>query len=363
MTTPRIEQVRATLESIGADAVILTSPANRRWATGFTSAPGVAFSPDVAVITPAYVELLVAAIHADWARGEVAATTRVIAHKGQFVPSLTSYLNERVFNSVAIEADALPYPFARDIEAGVTNTTIEFVTGLRDQWRASKDENEIASLERAALVTDQVFAEICSALTPGQTEASVARRISARLIENGDGDGLAFDVIVASGPNAARPHHRPGDREIQANEPIIIDMGARIDGYCGDLTRTLWLGGPDQQFSDMYAAVLEAQRATKAVMTAGTPVRDVAAAADRSLQQSGFGEYILHSVGHGVGLEIHESPAIRSDLDTVLPLDAVVTVEPGLYVPNWGGIRVEDVVVVGESGCRTLTAAPKLEFD
>ncbi len=170
-------------------------------------------------------------------------------------------------------------------------------------------------------------------------------------------------MIVASGPNAARPHHRPGDREIQANEPIIIDMGARIDGYCGDLTRTLWLGDPDQQFRDMYAAVLEAQRATKAVMTAGTPVRDVAASADRSLQQSGFGEYILHSVGHGVGLEIHESPAIRSDLDTFLPLNAVVTVEPGLYVPNWGGIRVEDVVVVGESGCRTLTTAPKLEFD
>ena len=361
MMTSRIEQVRATLESIGADALILTSPANRRWATGFTSAPGVAFSPDVAVITPTNVELLVAAIHADWARGEAAIATNVIAHKGQFVPSLTSYLNERAFASVAIEADAIPYPYARDIGAGVANIEISYVTGLRDKWRASKDEREIASLERAAGVTDHVFAEITSTLTAGQTEANVARKISAHLIENGD--GLAFDVIVASGPNAARPHHRPGDREIQANEPIIIDMGARIDGYCGDLTRTLWLGDPDQQFRDMYAAVLEAQRATKAVMTAGTPVRDVAAAADRSLQQSGFGEYILHSVGHGVGLEIHESPAIRSDLDNVLPLAAVVTVEPGLYVPNWGGIRVEDVVVVGELDCRTLTTAPKLEFD
>jgi Xaa-Pro aminopeptidase len=113
----------------------------------------------------------------------------------------------------------------------------------------------------------------------------------------------------------------------------------------------------------MYAAVLSAQNATKAAMTAGTPVRDVAEASDRALQQAGFGEYILHSVGHGVGLEIHESPAIRRDLDNVLPLNAVVTVEPGLYVPDWGGIRVEDVVVVGESDCRTITTAPKLEFD
>jgi Xaa-Pro aminopeptidase len=150
---------------------------------------------------------------------------------------------------------------------------------------------------------------------------------------------------------------------IQANEPIIIDMGGRSDGYCGDLTGTLWLGEPDKRFRDMYQAVLAAQQATKVVMTAGTPVRDVAAAADRSLQESGFGEYILHSVGHGVGLEIHESPAIRQDLDAVLPLNAVVTVEPGVYVPDWGGIRVEDVVVVGEVDCRTLTTAPKLQFD
>ena len=193
------------------------------------------------------------------------------------------------------------------------------------------------------------------------SEASLARKISARLIEKCD--GLAFDVIVASGPNAARPHHRPRDRKIQANEPIIIDMGGRSDGYCGDLTRTLWIGEPDQRFREMYQAVLAAQQSTKAVMTAGTPVRDVAAAADRSLQESGFGEYIFHSVGHGVGLEIHESPAIRPDLDAVLPLDAVVTVEPGVYVPGWGGIRVEDVVVVGEADCRTITAAPKLQFD
>jgi Xaa-Pro aminopeptidase len=361
MTSDRIEQVRATLAEFGTGALILTSPANRRWATGFTSAAGVPFSTDLAIITPSSVELLVAPIHVGWARGESDVATEVRAHKGQFASSFANYLSERGLTHISLEADALPYPEAEKIKEATPLVAIEFVTGLRDTWRASKDPGEIASLERAARITDEVLVDVSDWIAPGMDEASVARRISAQLIERSD--GLAFDVIVASGPNAARPHHRPGDRVIQANEPIIIDMGGRSDGYCGDLTRTLWLGEPDQRFRGMYQAVLAAQQATKAVMTAGIPVRDVAAAADRSLQESGFGEYILHSVGHGVGLEIHESPAIRPDLDAVLPLNAVVTVEPGVYVPDWGGIRVEDVVVVGEVDCRTLTTAPKLQFD
>jgi Xaa-Pro aminopeptidase len=361
LATERIERVRATLAEFGTDALVLTSPANRRWATGFTSASGVPFSTDLAIITPSSVNLLVAPIHVGWARGESGGATEVRAHKGQFAASFAAYVNELGFDSLAMEADALPYPEANKIRDALPGVQIDFVTGLRDSWRASKDPSEIDALERAAQLTDEVFVDVSRALEAGMTEANVARNISARLIETSD--GLAFDVIVASGPNAARPHHRPGHRKVQANEPIIIDMGGRSDGYCGDLTRTLWIGEPDQRFREMYQAVLTAQQATKAVLTAGTPVRDVAAAADRSLQESGFGEYILHSVGHGVGLEIHESPAIRPDLDAVLPLNAVVTVEPGVYVPGWGGIRVEDVVVVGEADCRTITAAPKLQFD
>jgi Xaa-Pro aminopeptidase len=358
MTPDRIHRVRETMASLQVDAIILTSPANRRWATGFTSAAGTAFSTDVAFISADTVDLLVAPIHSGWARGESAVASSVAAHKGQFARSLADYISARQFDSVAIEADALPYPHALSLQEGLPNTIIEFVTNLGEQWRASKDGSEIEALERAAQVTDQVFEELACSLKPGESERDVARRISARLIEIGD--GLAFDVIVASGENAARPHHRPGDRRIQPDEPIIIDMGCRIDGYCGDLTRTLWLGEPSQQFRDMYQAVLDAQVATKRVMAAGTSVREVGAAADVSLQDAGYGEYILHSVGHGVGLEIHESPAIRQELDAVLPLNSVVTVEPGLYVPDWGGIRIEDVVVVGESACRTLTSASNL---
>ncbi|HRA47430.1 MAG TPA: M24 family metallopeptidase, partial [Thermomicrobiales bacterium] len=192
----------------------------------------------------------------------------------------------------------------------------------------------------------------------GKREDEVARRISARLIELGD--GLAFDVIVASGPNAARPHHRPGDRIIAEREPIVIDMGGRSGGYCGDLTRTLWYGEWSDQFEAVYRAVLRAQVATKDAVFAGQMAQVAALAADTALQDAGFGEYILHSVGHGVGLDIHEAPWLRKGNETLLQTGSVVTVEPGLYIPGWGGVRVEDVVIVGDGPCETITTASKL---
>ena len=160
MAAERIERVRATLAELGTDALVLTSPANRRWATGFTSASGVPFSTDLAIITPSSVELLVAPIHAGWARGESDVATEVRAHRGQFASSFASYVNEHSFHSIAIESDTLPYPKANKIRDALSGVTIEFVTGLRDSWRASKDASEIDALERAAHLTDEVFRDI-----------------------------------------------------------------------------------------------------------------------------------------------------------------------------------------------------------
>jgi Xaa-Pro aminopeptidase len=361
MNERRIAKVRETLAELGSEALVLTNTANRRWATGFTSGSATAFTTDVAIVTADAVDLLVSPIHVEWARGEAAVATAVTAHKGQFPESLAGFLADSGLRMLAIEADALPYPDANALQERLPHVEIAYVTGLRERWRGGKDDEEIAALAAAARITDDVFDQLLTVISPGMTERDLARWISARLMESSD--GLAFEVIVASGPNAARPHHRAASRQIQENEPIIIDMGARIDGYCGDLTRTLWLGDPDGRFRQMYAAIVRSQVATKAVTIAGTPVRAVVIAADAILQEAGFGDYILHSVGHGVGLEIHESPTIRRELDTPLPINAVVTVEPGLYVPGWGGIRIEDVVVVGSTDCRTLTAAPKLLFD
>jgi Xaa-Pro aminopeptidase len=277
------------------------------------------------------------------------------------VTAVAEVVRERGWASLAVEADALPYPDASRLKEELTGIELQFPTNLRASLRDRKDEAEVALLEQAALATDEVFASVIPLVAPGITEAELARVISARLIA--DGDGLAFDVIVASGPNAARPHHRASERMLEPDEPVIIDMGCRIGGYCGDLTRTLFTGHPEPRYVEAYRAVLEAQVATKAAIRSGSSVGDVARAADTSLQEAGFGEYILHSVGHGVGLEIHETPAVRKELADLLQEGAVLTVEPGIYIPGWGGVRIEDVVVVTIDGCRTLTTAPKMQFD
>ena len=357
MNTTRITTIRGYLPEWDADALVLTNPANRMWATGFTSYATTGFSNDIAIISQDAVIIQASANNTAWARSESAVATEIVAHKGSFAPSLAGLLNERGFRRIAVEADSLPYSEAVALQSAFSGE-ITFVTGLRDRMRAAKDSVEQALLRRAAAITDLVFEEIAAQELPGQTESAVARRITARLIE--EGDGIGFDVIVASGPNAARPHHRPGDRVIAEREPIVIDMGGRVAGYCGDLTRTLWFGEYDQQFESIYRAVLAAQIATKAALIAGAPAEDAANAADRSLQEAGYGEYILHSVGHGVGLDIHEAPWLRKDNGTILPIGAVVTVEPGLYIPEWGGVRIEDVVIVGDGSCETITFASKV---
>jgi Xaa-Pro aminopeptidase len=191
------------------------------------------------------------------------------------------------------------------------------------------------------------------------TELDLARVIQDALREVGS-DGEAFPVIVASGPNAARPHHAPGDRVIAEGEPVIIDMGARVEGYVGDLTRTIWAGQPDQQLGTMYRLVADAQQAAFSAISAGVSARDV----DRTVREVFAGadleDRFVHGLGHGIGLRIHESPFMGPASDDILAAGNVVTVEPGIYIPEWGGVRIEDVVLVEPNGHINLTGAPKL---
>jgi Xaa-Pro aminopeptidase len=361
MNQQRLDRALTLLQEMDTDALLITSPANRRYVTGFSSAAGAAFSTDVVLLYDSGFDLIVAPIHVDWAKGEAPLSESVISHRGSMVNAVMDVVRERGWSTLAVEADALPYPEASRLKVEMTGVEVRFATNLRALLRNEKDDSELEALEQAAVATDEVFASIIPLLAPGISEAELARVISSRL--QAVGDGLAFDVIVASGLNAARPHHRPGERVLEADEPVIVDMGCRIRGYCGDLTRTLFTGHPNQRYVEIYRAVLDAQVATKAAIRSGASVGDVALAADESLQRAGLGDYILHSVGHGVGLEIHETPSVRGELTDLLKENSVVTVEPGVYIPGWGGVRIEDVVVVTSDGCRTLTTAPKMHFD
>lgn len=361
MNEHRVKRALALLTEMTIDALLITSPANRRYLTGFSAAAGSAFSTDVALFHKDGFDLIVSPIHVEWARGEAPLAASVVSHRGQMAGAVAELVRKRGYRTFAVEADALPYPDASRLREELPEIDVKFSTNLRAFLRTEKEAGELAALERAALATDEVFESIVPLVTPGITEVELARVISSRLMAVGD--GLAFDVIVASGPNSARPHHRPSDRRLESDEPVIIDMGCRIEGYCGDLTRTLFTGHPAGRYVEIYRAVLQAQISTKAAIRPGAGVGEIARSADESLQGAGFGDYILHSVGHGLGLEIHETPTVRRELDDELKVSAVLTVEPGVYIPDWGGVRIEDVVVVTADGCRTITTAPTMRLN
>jgi Xaa-Pro aminopeptidase len=224
--------------------------------------------------------------------------------------------------------------------------------------RAIKDDSEIAAIGEAARLTDAALAAVLADLRPGVSEREVAWRLELAMRDLG-AEGTAFPVGVASGPHAARPHHDPTERAIAAGEPVVIDMGATSDGYRADLTRTICLGEPPPIFRDRYNMVLAAQEAALAGIRPGMTGRAADTLAREVLTRSGYGEQFVHGLGHGVGLLIHEFPSLGTRSDDELAPGHVITVEPGIYVEGWGGVRIEDLCVVTATGLDILSAAPK----
>jgi Xaa-Pro aminopeptidase len=209
-------------------------------------------------------------------------------------------------------------------------------------------------------LADRAFEVVAARLTPGLTERQVAWHLEVALREGG-ADEVAFPIIVAAGPNGARPHHRPSDRPIAAGEPVIIDMGCRLAGYCSDMTRTITLGEPDARFWEVYDLVLGAQQACEEGLRAGMRGTDADKLARDVIARADYGDYFGHGTGHGVGLAVHEQPYLSPTRGQMpVPERSVVTVEPGVYLPGWGGVRIEDMVVVGAVRCRILTTAHKV---
>ena len=233
---------------------------------------------------------------------------------------------------------------------------------LVDRLRAVKEPDEIAAIRRAVRMTDEAFAHVLEEVRAGMTEAQLAWEIRAYLHGRGV-EELAFESIVAAGKNAAKPHYRASGAKVSAEAPLLIDMGARVDGYCADLTRTVLLDGTGQdRFSEIHAVVLEAQQAAEATIRPGIKGSEVDAVARQVIEAAGYGEAFGHGLGHGIGLAVHEKPTLRRRSEDVLEPGTVVTVEPAIYLAEWGGIRIEDVVLVTETGGEVLTAASRDPF-
>jgi Xaa-Pro aminopeptidase len=225
-----------------------------------------------------------------------------------------------------------------------------------------KDPEEIALIEKAVAISDAAYEYVESNIEAGMTELQVAWELEKCLHDNGS-QGLPFEIIVASGPNSAFPHAKPTERVINPGEPIVIDMGARFNGYVSDLSRTICIGDADDIFRKVYGTVLDAQLTAMSIINEDTTGQDADRAARAVIEREGYGEAFGHALGHGVGLAAHELPRLGSGSSEPLRGGMVFTVEPGIYLSGWGGVRIEDTVTMENGKARAISQARKVKYD
>lgn len=359
-TAVRLDRVRGILRDTGLDAILITNSANRRYLTGFTAEDHAADeSSGMVLVTRDGATLIVSPTNLPWAKAEADPAVTVTPFDGSLVSSIIARVRGLGTRQLAIEDTTTTVATWFSIRDGLgEGVELVRVAGAVDRIRAIKDVDELAHLREAARLTDAAFAIATERLAPGITEREVADLVREALREVGS-EGEAFGTIVAAGPNAAKPHHAPSERPIAPGEPVIIDMGARVSGYNGDLTRTICLGTPDAELVRVYNAVLEAQLAGLDAIRAGAHASAPDLATREVFASHGLEQYVIHSAGHGLGLRVHEAPSVRSTAQATLDAGNVVTMEPGLYIEGWGGVRIEDVAIVQDGGHENITASPK----
>lgn len=260
---------------------------------------------------------------------------------------------------IGFESGAITVAQFEAMKSALPNVKWVKTNGLIEQVRWVKDADEIAQTRRAIELAENAFADVTARIEPGMTEAQIAWELEVHMRTHG-ATGLAFDTIVASGPNAALPHYHAGQRPVQEGEPITIDWGAELDGYRSDLTRTIVLGRPDAKFREVYDIVLKAQMNAINNIKANITGKEADAFSRDIIVAAGYGAYFGHSLGHGVGLATHEGPrASYLAEEERLPVGTLITVEPGIYIPGWGGVRIEDMILVEEDGVEVLSHLPK----
>jgi Xaa-Pro aminopeptidase len=349
----RADRVRARLDAERFAALAVTDLTNVRWLTGFTGSNGsVAVLPDrlVLVTDGRYRDRAADELSAAGVDAEIIVGFTQAEQHDAFVKALSG------LGPIGAEARSLTYAKWRTLRADLE--LVASADEIEDERRV-KDAGEIARIVAACRSADAALAEVAPLLGDGTTEAEIRTELEYRMRRHG-ADGASYDTIVASGPDhSARPHHRPGNRTIVEGDTVVIDVGALVDGYHSDMTRSYVIGQPTAAQRELYEFLLEIQLAGLAAVRPGVAARDVDAACRSMAVDGGYGDWFLHSTGHGVGLLIHEDPYQSPASGSHLRVGDVVTVEPGLYRVGFGGFRIEDLVEVTETGCRILTASPK----
>jgi len=355
----RLQKLRARFAEKEIDAVFITQSENRRYLSGFDGSAGYL------LITRKKAVLATDFRYTEQA-GREAPDFEVLRIIGKIADWFPGLVRDAGIKRLGFESEDITYNFHRQlIEALDKNKVpIEFVpvSGLVESLRAVKEPGEIELIRKAVAISDAAFDSVEATLQAGMTEKQVAWELEKSLRENGS-QSLPFEIIVASGPQAALPHARPTNRVINDGEMVLVDMGAKYEGYASDLSRTICVGAPDEKFIKVYSTVLDAQTTAIAIIVAGVTGHQADNVAREIIEAAGYGDAFGHSLGHGVGLAAHELPRLGPGSDETLAEGMVFTVEPGIYLSGWGGVRIEDMVVMEQGRVKVLSKAGKVRYD
>jgi len=351
----RLRKLRTSIAERQLDALLLSQPENLRYLSGFTGSSGwllVSGQDAILAIDFRYVEQ---------AREE-SPDFEIIQTKRELRDWLPGLASDSGWHKLGFEANFISYDgYHKLSEAAKTRqVNLELVptTGIVEQLRSIKEPEELEFVTKAVELADAAFEQAKAIIRPGMTEKEAAWEVE-RFLHQAGSEGIAFEIIAASGPNSALPHARPTEKIIRSGEPVLIDMGARVSGYCSDLSRTVFLGEADKTLRKVYDIVLKAQTNAIEGVKSGMNASQADKLARSVVEQAGYGENFGHGLGHGVGLAVHEFPALGPASSDSLADGMVFTIEPGIYLPGQGGIRIEDMVVLTNGKARVLSKAKK----
>ena len=346
----KLEKLRAAIEIQGLDGILITSPYNRRYVSNFTGTAGVVLiSLDKAIFITDFRYVVQASKQCEG--------YDIVQQKNSIPEEIASQTAALGIKKLGFEQDYVTYSTFKEFESVIQAELIP-VSGVIEKLRLIKTDAEIKILKEAAEIADSAFTHILQFIHPGVSELEVSNELEFFMRKAGAASS-SFDTIVASGYRSALPHGVASDKMIEKGDFVTLDFGAYYHGYVSDITRTIAVGEPDAKLKEIYDIVLEAQKRGVAGIKPGMSGKEADALTRDYITEKGYGEYFGHSTGHGIGLEVHEGPALSLKSDLVLEPGMVVTVEPGIYIPGLGGVRIEDDTVITSKGNETLTHSDK----
>ncbi|WVP28061.1 Xaa-Pro peptidase family protein [Bacillus licheniformis] len=347
----KLNKLRKLFGGLGIDGILVTSGVNLRYITGFTGSSGLAvISDDQAVFITDF-------RYTEQAKDQIKGFD-IVQHAGGIVQKTAEVIKEMGINKIGFEQDKMTYGTYATYKEQLGAAELVPVSQSVEKLRLIKSSEEIKILKEAAKIADDAFSHILTVIKPGITEIEVANELEFYMRSQG-ADHSSFDMIVASGVRSSLPHGVASGKAIEKGDLVTLDFGAYYKGYCSDITRTVAVGEPDDELKRLYQTVFEAQAIGMRSIKPGITGKQADAYTRDYISSQGYGDYFGHSTGHGLGMEVHESPALSARSDQMLEKGMVVTVEPGIYIPGKGGVRIEDDIVLTEEGNESLTHSAK----